>query len=223
MSLTGNFLDIFIVFGAGVLVSFTPCVYPVMPLTASCIAGANVNGSRLKGFVLSLIFVLGLALTYSVLAVIAALTGKIFGTFQTQPLMYAVISGLLVFFALVMFDVFSFSYFGAGIQAKARPHNIWTVLLFGAVSGLAVGPCTAPVLGTLLVYIGSKQNILYGIFLTFLFSYGVGSSLILIGTFSGFLSVLPKSGAWFIGIKRICGVIILIGAIGFFLLFLGVR
>lgn len=222
MPLHGNLLDLFIVFGAGVMVSFTPCVYPVMPLTASCIAAANVNHSRLRGFVLSLVFVLGMAMMYSVLAVLASLTGKIFGHLQNQPLMYGVISGLLFFFALVMFDVFTLPYFGARIQSKVRPHNMGTVFLFGIVSGLVVGSCTAPALGALLAYIGTKQNLWYGILLMFSFSYGVGFSLILVGTFSGLLSSLPRSGSWMIWIKRICGGMILLAAGYFLLLALGV-
>jgi len=76
MELQGNFLDYFIVFWAGVLVSFTPCVYPVIPLTASFIGGINTRGTKLMGFIISLIYVFGLALTYCALAVFAALTGK---------------------------------------------------------------------------------------------------------------------------------------------------
>lgn len=222
MQLTGSLLDLFIVFGAGVLVSFTPCVYPIMPLTATCIAGANVNRSKLRGLALSLIFVLGMSITYSVLAIIASLTGKIFGQFQNQPFVQGIIAGLLLFFGLVMFDVFSLPHFGLKIQAKVRPHNIWTVFLFGIVSGFVVGPCTAPALGALLMYIGSKQNLLYGILLIFLFSYGIGFSLILVGTFSGLLSSLPKSGVWMVWIKRVCGGVILIAAGYFLLLALGI-
>lgn len=222
MQLTGSLLDLFIVFGAGVLVSFTPCVYPVIPLTAGCIAGANVSGSRLRGFLLSLIFVLGMAVTYCILAVAASLTGKIFGQLQNQPFIYGIISGLFFFFALVMFDVFSLPYFGADVQTKIRPHNVATIFLFGAASGLVVGPCTAPALGMLLVYISSKQNVLYGILLMFIFSYGIGFSLILVGTFSGLLASLPKSGVWMVWIKRVCGGIIFIIALIFLLRALGV-
>ena len=74
MELQGNFFDYFIVFWAGVLVSFTPCVYPVMPITASFIAGLNTTGTKAMGFVISLVYVLGLALTYCAIAVFAALS-----------------------------------------------------------------------------------------------------------------------------------------------------
>ena len=222
MNLTGSLIDLIIVFGAGVIVSFTPCVYPVMPLTAAFIARANTSGTRRRAFLLSLLFVFGLAVTYSVLAVAAASAGKVFGQFQNQPWMYGLISVLLLFFALIILDVLILPYFGITIQAKIKPHNIWTVFLFGAASGLVVGPCTAPILGTILIYIGAQQSFYYGILLMFLFSYGVGFSLILVGTFSGFLSILPKSGQWMVRIKRLSGLIILSAAVWFFLKAVGI-
>jgi len=212
MELQGNFFDYFIVFWAGVLVSFTPCVYPVMPLTASFIAGINTKGTKLMGFVISLIYVFGLALTYCALAVFAALTGKMFGQIQNSPIIFIVVSNVLIFFSLVMFDVISIPNFGLNIHNKIKTKNIWTVILFGMASGLVVGACTAPILGTLLLYISSKQNILHGVSLMFVFSYGVGASLILVGTFSGILGNLPKSGVWLKRVKQFCGLVLIIAA-----------
>ncbi len=204
-------------FLSGVLVSFSPCVYPVLPLTASFIAGANTKGTKLKGFILSLIYVLGVAVTYSVLGIVAALSGKVFGQFQNSALVYLIVGNILFFFALVMFDVIALPTFGGNLQGKVKPTNLFTVFLFGAVSGLVIGPCTAPVLGTLLVYVGTKQNLFYGATLLFVFSYGVGASLILVGTFSGILSSLPKSGPWLIRVKQLCGAVLLLIAEYFFI------
>ena len=212
MELQGNFLDYFIVFGAGVVVSFTPCVYPVIPLTASFIAGVNTKGTKLMGFIISLIYVFGLALTYCAVAVFAALTGKMFGQIQNSPIIFIVVANVLIFFSLVMFDVIAIPNFGLNVHNKIKTKNIWTVILFGMASGLVVGSCTAPILGTLLLYISSKHNILHGVSLMFVFSYGVGASLILVGTFSGILGSLPKSGGWLVGIKHVCGFILMIAA-----------
>lgn len=217
MSLTGSFWDFFIVFGAGVLVSFTPCVYPVLPLTVSCISRANLGGTRTRGFFLSLVFVLGMALVYCAMGVAASLTGMAFGFIQNQPAVYAGAAAVFFLFGLVMLDVIALPAFGAGIQGRIQPRNFWTVFLFGAVSGLVVGPCTAPVLGTLLMYIASRQNMAHGIILMFIFAYGVGFSLILAGTFTGFLSALPRSGVWMRRIKQGCGAVILAVAGIFFL------
>ena len=212
MALQGNFFDYFIVFWAGVLVSFTPCVYPVMPITASFIAGFNTKGTKLMGFLISLVYVLGLALTYFALAVFAALTGKIFGQVQNSPVVLIVVANILLFFALAMSDLLPLPAFGARVHDKIVRKNLWTVVLFGAASGLVVGPCTAPILGTLLLYVASKQNIMHGTSLMFVFSYGVGASLILVGTFSGILGNLPRSGYWLVRVKQFCGLVLIIAA-----------
>lgn len=204
-------INYLIAFFSGVAVSFTPCVYPLMPITASFIGGINTQGTRWMGLIISVVYVLGMALTYCVFGVLAALTGKIFGQLQNHPIVPLIVGNVLIFLALVMFDVIPFPVLGLN-QQKPKPKNLWAVLLVGAMAGLAVGPCTAPVLGTLLTFVASKQNLLYGITLLFVFSYGVGASLILVGTFSGLLSRLPKSGWWLVRIKQACGVILLVAA-----------
>jgi len=216
MQLSGNIFDYFIVFWGGVLVSLTPCVYPVIPLTAGFIAGINTKGTKLMGFLISLVYVFGMALTYCAMAVFAALTGKIFGQLQNHPAVLILVGCLLAFFSLVMFGVVSIPAIGISFHDKIKTKNIWTVLLFGMASGLVVGPCTAPVLGTLLVYIGKKQNLWHGISLMFTFAYGVGASLIVVGTFSAILARLPKSGRWLLRIKQFCGLILACAALLFF-------
>ena len=200
MQLSGNIFDYFIVFWSGVLVSFTPCVYPILPLTAGFIAGINTKGSKLVGFVVSLVYVLGIAITYSALAVFASLSGKVFGQFQNQPFVFITVAALLLVFALAMLDVISMPMLGFSFHEHIKTKNIWTVIVFGMASGLVIGPCTAPVLGSLLLYTASKQNIFHAVSLMFVFSYGLGASLIIIGTFSGILANLPKSGLW---LKRV--------------------
>jgi len=192
------------------VVSFTPCVYPLMPVTASIIAGINTEGTRSKGFFISLIYVLGLAITYCALAVIASLSGKVFGQFQNHPVVFLVVGNIMILFSLVLFDWIPMPYLGINLQQKIRIRNLWGVLLLGMAAGFIVGPCTAPVLGTLLLYVASKQNILFGVSLLFVFSYGVGTSLILIGTFSGMLAKLPRSGPWLVAVKRFCGLVLFV-------------
>lgn len=209
MNLSGNVLDYFIVFWGGVLVSFSPCVYPVMPLTASVIAGLNTTGTKLRGFILSLVYVFGVAITYCTLGAFAALTGRFFGQIQNNPVVFLIVGNVLILFSLALFDVIPMPALGIDVQHKIKIKNLWTVLLLGMASGLVIGPCTAPILGTLLLYVGSRQNVFYGVSLLFVFSYGVGASLIVIGTFSSMLGNLPKSGAWLVWIKRICGMILL--------------
>ncbi len=209
MQISGTAVDYLIAFTSGVAVSFTPCVYPVMPLTASFIAGANTSGTHLRAFFISLIYVLGMAIVYSALALLAASTGHIFGQLQNHPVFHIIIGVLLLFFALAMFDRVSLPTFGLSTLSRVKPHSLWAVFLCGMTAGLIVGPCTAPVLAALLVYIASKQNMVHGALLMFVFAYGVGFSLILVGTFSGLLSRLPKSGVWLVRIKQIAGLVLL--------------
>jgi len=215
MTLSGNFIDYFVVFGAGVLVSFSPCVYPLMPITAGFVAGANTQGTRLMGFVTSLVYVLGLAVTYSALGVFAVTTGRLFGHLYTNPFVFLLVACVLIFFSFVMMGWVPFPVLGDHLQNKIRPRNLWTVFLFGAVSGLVVGPCTAPILGTLLLYVSSKQNWVHSASLLFVFSYGVGFSLILVGIFSGLLVKLPKSGKWLLRIQQISAAILFLAAFYF--------
>jgi cytochrome c-type biogenesis protein len=222
MQLNGNIFDYFIAFGAGVVVSFTPCIYPVIPMTASFIARANIQGTRIRGFILSLVYVLGLAVVYCGLAVFAALTGKVFGVLQNSPLVLFLAANILIFFALVMVDAVPLPFFAVSVSPKYGKASFWAVFLAGMISGVVVGPCTTPVLGTLLLFVASRQNVLYGASLLFVFSYGVGFSLILVGTFSGILSRLPKSGSWLVWVKQCCAVILLLMA-GYLFLLAGQR
>ena len=212
MNLSGNIFDYFVAFSSGVAVSFTPCVYPVIPMAAGFIAGFNTQGTKGMGFFISLIYVLGMAITYCTLAVIAALSGQIFGQLQNNAATYIIVANILIFFAFVMMDWIQLPVLGWSLHHKIEKRDWWSVVLFGMATGLVVGPCTAPILATLLLYVASKKNILHGVSLLFVFSYGVGASLILVGTFSGLLSRLPKNGIWLVRIKQFCGIILLIVA-----------
>jgi thiol:disulfide interchange protein DsbD len=214
MHLNGNIFDYFIVFFTGVLLSLTPCIYPLIPVTAASIAGANTSGTRSRAFFLSSVYVLGMAVTYSLLAVVAVLTGKVFGAFQQNPWLIAGVGLVFFLFFLVMWDVLpwpSFSFSGR----REKPATPGSLFLLGLVSGAIVGPCTAPVLGSLLIYVASRQNLAHALSLIFVFAYGLGMSLILAGTFSGFLSALPKSGIWMVRIKKAAGFVFL-GAAGYY-------
>ena len=203
---------------AGVLVSFTPCVYPVIPITVAVIGGqGDLSGAR--GFVLSLFFVLGLALTYTALGVFAALTGKLFGTIQTSPLTLGVLGGLFILMGLAMLDVFQLSlerYAPRGLTGGNRK-GIFGSFMIGVTSGFVLGPCTAPVLAVILGVVAARQSVVFGGSLLFVFSLGVGSLLVLVGTFAGILAGLPKSGAWMSGVKKLSGIVML--AVGAYFLY----
>ena len=208
---TNPLLAFVAVFFGGVLVSFTPCVYPVIPLTLGYI-GARSAGNRWKGFTLSLIYVLGMALTYAMLGAFAALTGQLFGKIGSNPWIYFVVANVCLLLGLSMLGVFEFPQINLSGKVATGKKGYLGAFLVGIFSGLIAGPCTAPVLAGVLVYVGSRRNVFYGFSLLFTFGYGVGFLMILLGTFTGLLSSIPKSGAWLERVKKAFGWLLLFAA-----------
>lgn len=169
------------VYLGGLLVSFTPCTYPVIPIVVA-FTGTYGGASKMRGFMLSLSYVLGMALTYTLLGGVAALTGRLFGQVQSSPWTYFFVANLCIFMGLAMLDVFSFSFqpgFAAKILSSDRHKGMAGSFLLGTASGFVMGPCTAPVFAVLLGYVAAKQNLLFGVSLFFVFSLGLGTLLIL--------------------------------------------
>ena len=208
---TGSVLAYAAVFVGGLMVSFTPCVYPVIPITVGYI-GSHSLGSRTRGFLLSLAYVSGMAMTYAVLGGIAALTGRVFGEIATSPVSHIIVGNLCIVLALSLFDLFHFPLPSFPRKAEAIPWRggILGALAVGMAAGLIVGPCTAPVLGALLLYVGTRHNVALGLSLLFVFALGMGALLVLLGTFTGILASLPKSGRWLIAVKRGFGVLMIL-------------
>ncbi len=207
-----------IVFAGGFLISFTPCVYPVIPITVGYI-GSRSGASRHKGFVLSLAYAVGMAVTYAALGAASALTGRVFGELTAGPVPNLVVGTLCILLALSLFGLYAIPLPSFVSRAKATP---WSgsaagALGIGMASGLVVGPCTAPVLGALLMYVGSRQNLAYGMSLLFVFALGMGVLPVLLGTFSGILAGLPKAGRWLVLVQRGFGVLMILTG-GYFLL-----
>ncbi|MBN1636778.1 MAG: sulfite exporter TauE/SafE family protein [Deltaproteobacteria bacterium] len=212
------FLTLLAAYLGGVLVSFTPCIYPVIPITVAYVGGQS-HGSKTKGLLLSIIYVLGTAVTYTALGGIAAMSGLFFGQIQTSPWTYFIVANICILMGLAMLDVFTFPLPGFLSQAHtaATKKGVLGGFLLGIASGLVLGPCTAPVLGVLLSYVATKQNVFYGMSLLFVFAFGMGTLLILVGTFTGLLTNLPKAGAWMIKIQKTFGWLLI--AIGEYFLF----
>ena len=214
MILSGDSLDFFKAFLGGVGISLTPCIYPLIPITAGYI-GANAAGSRLKGFFLSLVYVTGVAVTYSILGLLASLTGTFFGRISTNPITYMIVGVIIILFGISMLGLF---HIHLPRIIKVHNHekgNYFSAFFLGLSSGLVASPCLTPVLGSILIYLTTKKNLIYGVTLLFSFAYGMGLVLILAGTFSAILVNFPKTGKWMAYIK-IAGAIILIIMGGYF-------
>ncbi|MCX5702077.1 MAG: sulfite exporter TauE/SafE family protein [Candidatus Omnitrophica bacterium] len=209
MNLQGDYVGYISAFLGGVITGFSPCVFPLIPITLAFI-GVKAGSSRLRGLILSLVYVLGLAVTYSLLGLFAALTGRLFGKVAEHPVSFFIIGNVCIIAGLSFLEAININFMDLGLQNKIKmTGGIFSVFLLGAASGLVAGPCTTPVLGTILVYVASKQNILYGASLLFVFAYGMGFLLILVGTFGAAFLSLPKSGIWLVRLKRISGFILI--------------
>jgi len=223
MNLSGSPLDFLAAFLGGIAVSFTPCVYPLIPISAGVI-GARAGSSRLRGFGYSLLYVSGIAVTYSALGLLAGITGTLFGRVSSAPVAYIVAGAIIVIFGLYMAELVSiplFNNIGKGVM-PAKRGGLFSVFVLGLGSGLVISPCLTPVLGAILAYLAVKKEFLYGTVLLFSFSYGMGLTLILAGTFTSFVfGLLPKSGRWLVYVKRSCA--FLLAGMGIYFIYIGLR
>ena len=212
----GSWMAFLIVFLGGLLTSFTPCVYPMIPITIAVI-GAQASGGKLKGFILSLFYVLGIAVTFTTLGVVAAKTGALFGTFAQHPVALIIISTIFFVMGLSMLGVFIVqvpSSISSKLSGKKRK-GFLGAFLTGLIAGIVVSPCVSPLLVVILTWVAKTGSVLLGAGLLFIFSLGLGVLFILIGTFSGVLKALPKSGTWMEFVEKGFGIILTALAIFF--------
>jgi cytochrome c-type biogenesis protein len=213
------YLALLLAYVGGVLASFTPCTYPMMPITVAFV-GAKAQGSRWRGFLLSSLYVLGLAIVYSALGAFAALSGGLFGALTANGWTYLIVGNICLVFGLAMLDVIPVRppAFLNRIQVRNIPgHDIVTSVLLGGASALVVSTCTTPILGVLLTIVATQQDMFWGMGMLFAFSYGIGSLVILIGTFTGLLTSLPRSGIWMRRIQKFFGLLMVLAAEYFFI------
>ncbi|HSM59758.1 MAG TPA: cytochrome c biogenesis protein CcdA, partial [Longimicrobiales bacterium] len=205
-------LALVVLFGAGVLTSFTPCVFPMIPITASVIAGTAREGqSRARTVGLTLTYAVGLATLYAFLGALAGVTGTLFGEVSASPWALLFIGNLLLLFALVMFDVLPVPVPRRLMEwAGGRAGGSYgAVFLLGATSGVVAAPCGAPAFAAVLTWVAATQAGLMGFVYLFVFSIGMTALLVLVGVSSGTLTLLPRSGRWMVWIKKAAAVILL--------------
>jgi len=202
-------------FVLGFLTSLTPCVYPVIPIIMGYI-GSQAKGSKLKGFYLSLFFVLGLGIVYSLLGLFAAASGSMIGASFQNPIMVIVIASIFILMGLSLAGLFEIpvpSSISARIQAGGYKSKIIGSLIIGGVAGIIAAPCAGPVLIAILSWISQTRNLLLGFLVMFVFSLGMGVIFVLVGTFTGIISSLPKSGKWMSGVKNTFAILLMVGGL----------
>jgi thiol:disulfide interchange protein DsbD len=200
-------------FVGGLLVSLTPCVYPMIAITVS-VFGANQAKSRLQAAGLSSVFVLGIAVMFTALGVGAALSGAIFGKFLSNPYVVGGLAVLFLAMAASMFGAFEMALPSSLNNRLATVGGIGFggAFVLGLVSALVAAPCTGPVLTGILVWIAASHQIVLGTGVMFTFACGLGVPFFLVGTFA---VSLPKGGSWMLGVKWVFGVVLAVVALYF--------
>ncbi|MCC6278849.1 MAG: sulfite exporter TauE/SafE family protein [Oligoflexia bacterium] len=204
----GGFILWIVVFIGGLLTSFTPCVFPMIPITISIIGARAAHTKRLKAFALSLVYVLGIALTYSLLGLSAALSGALFGSLLANPWVVGAISTLFVFMGLSQMGLFELqvpAFIRNRLGTADTGKGYQGAFLSGLISGIVASPCVGPVLVGVLTFVAQTKNAGLGFGLLFVFALGLGLPFLILGTFSGLVTRLPKAGPWMENFKVLTG------------------
>ncbi|MCX6562491.1 MAG: protein-disulfide reductase DsbD [Candidatus Aminicenantes bacterium] len=211
----GLFLTFILVFLGGLALNLTPCIYPLIPITISYFGG---QGQGKKGSIVlhSILYVVGMATTYSILGVVAAITGSLFGVALQYPPVLVGIALIMFLLALSMFNVYELrvpaflNKFAGGSQK-----GFFGTFFMGLTCGIIAAPCIGPFVLGLLTYVGNRGNVVLGFSLFFVLALGLGIPFLLLGVFSGSLNRIPRSGAWMVWVRTIFGFILIAMAIYF--------
>lgn len=212
---SGLLLTLGVLFLGGLALNLTPCVYPIIPITISFFVG-QASGKISKSFLLALVYVIGMAITYSLLGVVAATTGGLLGASLQNPLVLLGIAAVFLIFAASMFGAFE-------IRVPAFLNNLaggsrqgaYGALFMGLTVGIVAAPCIGPFVLSLLTYVAAKGDPFTGFLLFFILSLGLGLPYLVLGTFSGSIKNLPRSGEWMVWVKKVFGVVMVAMAIYF--------
>lgn len=207
-------LSLILAYFFGLLTSLTPCIFPMIPITLAILGNHAEKRSRRQNFLISLVYVHGIAFTYSLLGLAAARTGGIFGSLLGNTWVLAVLCALMLAMALGLFGVFDLQ-MPASIRNKfGRGRNsvgYGGAFLSGLGAGVLASPCVGPVLVSLLAFVSTQQNAFLGFILLFTYAMGLGTIFLVLGAFSELQNRLPKSGPWMDVIKWVLGLFMLGG------------
>ena len=194
----------------GILLSLTPCIYPMIPITVGILQTQGTS-SLLRNFLLSLCYALGLGTTFSLMGLLAASSGQAFGHLLGNPIFVLCIVALLCYFAFSLFGFYNL-YIPRFMQNKgsySKSGSALSIFLFGMASGTFASPCLSPGLALILALVAAIANKLAGLLLLFCFGLGLSVPLIIIGTFSSSITMLPRAGMWMMEVQKIFGFMLL--------------
>ena len=200
-------------FGIGLLLSLTPCVFPMFPILSGIIANRGKHVTKSHGFILALAYVLGMAITYAIAGVAAGLSGSMLSAALQNAWVLGSFAVIFVLLSFSMFGFYELQLPGAmqtNLSEEAghlKGGHLTSVFGMGALSALIVGPCVAAPLAGALLYISQTRDVILGGSALFVMALGMGVPLLLLGTSAG--ALLPKAGAWMESIKRFFGVLLL--------------
>ncbi len=208
-------LALLLIFLGGILASLTPCVYPVIPLTMAYV-GARSEGNKLKGFIISIALVLGIATTYSVLGILSATTGSAFGSITQSPVFIVVLGLIFIAMGLSMFGYYDIQLpYTLNTKLQVKRKGLIGAFLMGMATGVLAAPCVGPIIVVLLGWVAKTGSVFKGFVYLFDFALGMGVLFVLIGTFSSVLASLPKAGDWMIKVKYVFGILFILAALMF--------
>ena len=212
---SGLFLSLLLVFLGGLALNLTPCVYPLIPITIGYFGGQS-QGNTKKLFSLGVLYVLVIALTYSVVGVVTALSGAVFGTLLQNPIVIIFIVLLFIALGLSQFGVYEFKMPDKLVmKAGGAKSGAFGAFFMGLTMGIVAAPCIGPFVIGLVTYVAAKGDTLYGFLMFFTLAIGLGLPYLFLAIFSGKIKSLPKSGYWLQGVEHIFG-LILFGAALYF-------
>ncbi|MEA3296462.1 MAG: cytochrome c biogenesis protein CcdA, partial [candidate division Zixibacteria bacterium] len=214
--LWGYFLALGLAFVTGLLLSFSPCTYPMIPITVSIFAGQKRSAGR--GFILSLFYVGSMAIVYGIMGLVVSLLGGVFGAWLASTPVVIGIAVVFVVFSLSMFGLYELQVPLRLRQklgtAKTGGGVIGSIVL-GIIAALVVSPCVGPFVAGILLYVATSGSPVIGFLMLFVFAVGLGTLYMIIGTFSSAISALPGSGNWMETVKKFFGFVLLLMAIYF--------
>lgn len=206
-------IQLIFVFLLGILMSLTPCIYPMIPITVGVLHARSRN-SLVHNFLLSLSYTIGLATTFALFGLLAASSGQAFGYLMGNPFFVLAIVVVLGYFAFSMFGFYNlaiprFLQKKQSFSQDKSSNGFLPVFLFGMASGSVASPCLSPGLAFVLTIVATLAHKFLGFLLLFAFGVGVSFPLLIIGTFSSSLNVLPRAGMWMVEVQKIFGFLLL--------------